>query len=346
MGHALLTTSQAAPAADAIDAETDAEFGVIVDELTRRGFLAGGLGTVGAFGLASCTPDAPSPAVPQTRKIKTANGTVEVPADPRRVVTINAYAYKTMLDLGLTPIMGIAGQVAAGFQIPSYIDRMAKVPSPVDNAGSDKIEQIARAKPDLIFTFAADKAVAQLRALAPTITADPSESWRRLAEQTADVIGRAGQLEKLRTASQRQTQQLASDHAETLRGAKWYVLAPGDNRDWSLWLPDVAAGLILSDLGASFGHLATGRTGQYKPYSVELLDGLSDGDVLLVADGGATPSAQAAALFSTPGWRRLPAVKAGRVYRTNLCSVSSYGEADALLDLVRTICTQLEGNQR
>ncbi len=83
--------------------DTDAEFARIVDELTRRGFLAGGLGTAAVLGLAGCGNGTAPVAAPTTRVVKTTKGPVTVPADPQRVVCLDSYSSQIMLTLGITP---------------------------------------------------------------------------------------------------------------------------------------------------------------------------------------------------------------------------------------------------
>ncbi len=323
--------------------DVDVEFARIVDELTRRGFLTGGLGAATLLGLAACGTDGPAAPQAAPRTVHTAQGDVAVPIHPSRVVTISAYAYKTMLDLNLTPIMGVAGAVKPGYQLPAYLDRMASVPSPFNADFDEDLEAVAKAAPDLIIGSANDKALSQLQKIAPTVTQDAgTQSWQEMADQTADAVNRTANLDPIRTAYDKRVADVGKRYQAQLQGKRWYVLAPGNADDWSLWLPDVAAGLILTSLGARFGDLAAGKTGHYKSYSRELIGDLSDGDVLLVDDSGPDPSSDAASMFANRAWQALPAARSGHVHRSYLLSVSSYGEANGLLDQIETICQDLQ----
>ena len=96
--------------------DIDEEFARIVNALTRRGLLAGGLGTAALLGLSACGLDQPHDtsdvSTPATRKVDSVNGPISVPAHPKRVVTLDGFSMAAMFDLGLTP----AGVYSAGEQ--------------------------------------------------------------------------------------------------------------------------------------------------------------------------------------------------------------------------------------
>lgn len=88
----------------------DAEFARIVDELTRRGFLGGLAGAAGLLGLAACRSDGArtdgrsTGARSATRQVSSVHGPITVPADPKRVVTLDGFSMAAMFDLGLNPV--------------------------------------------------------------------------------------------------------------------------------------------------------------------------------------------------------------------------------------------------
>jgi iron complex transport system substrate-binding protein len=336
---------------------TDAEFAAIVDELSRRGFLAGGLGTAALLGLAACgssgggAAGSPSSAAPSTRQVTTAKGPVTVPADPKRVVSIQPSATATLYDVGVASV-GVYDE-GSQYISPRYRTKWAAAPK-IGSGGEIDVEKVAALDPDLIIGFDYDwntKVYSQLTALAPTVIA-PATTWQAGAHTVADAVNRLDRLTALSHQLTSRSARIKQTYAAQLAAYKWDLLQGGfDKGQYWLYGPNTDVGTILAAAGVQFASGSLDSASSTNPgkgvreLSYEKIDLLSDAGVIgFYANYDNTPNNEAPALFAQQGFKNLAAVKAGRLVPFPDFLPGGYGDALAGLDELEAGLTKLEGS--
>ena len=317
----------------------DTDFRAIVDELTRRGFLGGALGSAALLGLAACGSDSDSPsgsasASATTRAIRTAKGVVDVPVTPKRVVAIQPSAVATLYDVGLDPI-GVYNQ-GSQYISPRYRAKWTKAPD-VGSAGEIVVEKVAALEPDLIVGVDYEwntKPYAQLSKLAPTVIA-PATSWQATADTTAEAVGRSAQLDVLKKKVTARSAQIKSTYAGALAKYKWDILQGGfDKGKFWLYGPGSDAGTILAGAGVQFASASAKVPGaNNSPTSYENIDILDDAGMIgYYANFDGTPNNEGPALFKQTQFTRLAAARGKRLVPIPDFLPGGYGDALAVLD--------------
>jgi len=318
----------------------------ILDAITRREFIVAGgtaallVGT-GAGGSAAATTTPPS----GTRTIETANGPVEVPADPRRVVCIDNFSQYDLLDIGFTPLAVHDDNL--GLALPIYHDRYAELPTVVDADGAINLEQIAALEPDLILGLTYDDVpYDDLSAIAPTALFEwrqTSGDWPIFAASFADAVNRAGAERDLTARYETRAAEIRAAHADVLTATRWGMVVGAGSGLFLRYLPDSAGGVVLAAAGVQFAPSIVGKTGTLEEVSYEQIDSLADADVLVVDNGdGSGPYPETVDLLAQPLWEQLPAAEAGQVFPMSAFVLRSYGGALALLDELDEALTSME----
>lgn len=328
---------------------TDAEFARIVDELTRRGFLAGGLGSAALLGLTACGssghPDAQSSGSPSTRAVQTAHGTVTVPADPKRIASLDFYANETLWDLGATNVVGVPYYVGGP---PRYMAEYPALGKTSNTSGLD-LENIAKLNPDLIVSFQypyIDDAYGKLTAIAPTVVL-PLKTWDVNADTLARAVGLGSSMTAFEQKYAERRDQVKAAHRDLLGRYRFDVLHGGADQG-KFWLMGQQSVItpVLKDVGVRFASATAGTSTSYKAVSYEDITILADADALIYWSefGSTTPAQFGPQLFAQRLWKDLPAVKAGRLVPIADFAVGSYGDALAALDELDAQLTALEKN--
>lgn len=343
-------TTRRRPVPDA--ATVDAQFARIVDELTRRGFLGGALGSAALLGLAACgSGSGPDQAVASdsgTRTVTTIHGPIRVPAHPTRVVTVSFIGTANLLDLGLTPVGGVTASVQF---LPQYSRQLAAMTIVADAAGQIQLETVASLRPDLIVGSdwaEASKALLpydKLRQIAPTALVPQAASvgnWTEQAHDYADAVNRLGTLAPLQAAYTDEQQRIRTSYGDQLATQKW-VLINASQTGWYRYSTQASHCKVLAGAGVRFTPSAEKQAESFEQLSFEQLGQLADADVIGL--GRAADPTWQNALTSQPLFRDLPAVKAGHLYDLKWFFPSSYGTARALLDQLDPILSRWRTRQ-
>src|SRR5262249_52024602 len=117
--------------------------------LTRRGFLAGTGTAATLLSVAACGAG-PGAKPVATRTASSVHGPVVVPAQPKRVVTLDGFTMAALFDLGLRPV----GVYSAGEQYvePQFLRGWRAITKISDGTvgGAVDLEKVAALRPDLI----------------------------------------------------------------------------------------------------------------------------------------------------------------------------------------------------
>lgn len=313
--------------------------------LSRRTLLAT-LGALPAAGLlAGCSADetANLSATSATRSVTDASGaSVQVPANPSKVVVLHYAGTQAMMDLGLNPIgTGPAGQHGDDgepYVPPELWARLKDVPIVVDQ-GTPQIETIAAMEPDLILApnITKPEMATQLQALAPvfqfTLRGGRRKDWQGRVEEVADALNQTDRFEQLRTEFATELEINAKEYAEQTKGLVTAVIASYEDGTFYAWGQDNMQGTILTPLGLSWSPAENAAVaGEKEPerqLSMEnLLPTIGDADLIFydtnIHDeaGSGLPRVQA-----SPMYQQLPAVQKGNAFPFGKNTVAGFSDA-------------------
>ncbi|WP_188894326.1 ABC transporter substrate-binding protein [Microlunatus endophyticus] len=334
--------------------DIESRFAAIVDQLTRRGFLAGGITAAGILGLAACgssAADDPASAAP-TRTIEAPLGaSLVVPSEPKRVVALGA-SISNLCELGV-PVVGT--WTNAENAVPAaYKAAVAKLPKVQAADGTIDVEAIAALRPDLIFVWSGVSALERIEKIAPTFVYDSSSSitWQQRAQQTAYAVDKINAFDVARKAYRAEVARIRTAYAAQLANNHWYVVTPWDDANFQLEAVSTPGPAALKELGARFGkqqkHADTAANGGSK-LSMELITDLSDADAMIFDDNGygstdgTLISANGRHLISQPAWKRLPAVTSGAMTVYNAFNIDNFTSGTAYLHAIEALCKKLKG---
>lgn len=298
-------------------------------------------------------PDGP------TRTVVDIDGTeMEVPVDPRRVVTLSEPTLDGALALGVTPVGTVTGRGQA--TVPHYLIEQAGDIPLLGGIAQPNFEAIAAAEPDLILVDGTSinnnpDAMEVLRRIAPTFYAGyAGGDWRETFELTALALNKVAEGEQVLahydTAVAEAREQLADYADDTFSIVRW------QGGGAALILKDLPAGVALDDLGLRRPASQDRRgRGHSEPVSLEnladidadhmffgTLGGSSVGNPSAGGEAGTTDAEQALAdARGTAGFEDLRAVRSGNVHAVDGSRWTSTGGPVLMQGLVADVLAAL-----
>ncbi|MEV0266739.1 ABC transporter substrate-binding protein [Streptomyces sp. NPDC050617] len=216
------------------------------------------------------------------RTVTDANGKkVEVPAAPKKVVTLSEPTLDAALALGVEPIGATSGRGQSG--VAGYLAEKAKSAKIVANVAEPDLDKLSAMRPDLILldeTVGAKRVQDKLKGIAPTVlTAKLNAPWKDAFTATADALGKKADGEKLLAGFDKQVKDvkagLGGNAGAVTSVIRWQNGAPSVVGKGKGHVGDTLAALGLNrpkdQQGESIGHS--------EPVSLERLDSI-DGDWL------------------------------------------------------------------
>lgn len=318
----------------------------VVDDATRREFIAGGLvaGLLVACGDRRRDAAAPPTAAgPERLTITNRFGTFDVPARPMRVVGLEGRRdFETAIALGLGIVGAGSNAVLEGTTTPApFIDFDISQVTIVKQT-EPNLELIASLRPDLILTRDSniERLLAELKGIAPLLPvggSDSTDPWRPELERIGSDLRRQEQLAKVLGAYDGEVRAVAERHRQRIATAKVAIVQYGTSGFSSSGTKGfLLPAHTLAGLGGTLLPFLAGLPANEfgsSSFSVEQTGELSGADaILLIAN---TPALQAQ-IEANPLWQRLPAVQAQRVvvtdFRTNYGSVYAATACVRVLD--------------
>jgi iron complex transport system substrate-binding protein len=324
--------------------DTDAEFARITAALTRRGFLgAGALAGIGL--LTSCRTSSGEPAAGEMRTITTVNGQVEVPVNPKRVVSADYYTGPAMVDAGFTPVgLPVDYENTDGIPEP-YASALQSLPK-VGRWYEPNAEAIAALSPDLIvmtdrLAETSPDLYEQIRSIAPTaVFAEEGQyAWKDRARGVADALNQSAKVEELADRYEARIAKFRSDNADVLSKVKVVYTTYFEESGFSLYSPTKYQTTVISEAGFQFNDrslaLPAGTNEWFLKEQLELLD---EADVIITNSGKGPINEK---LAGDTIFERLRAVKNGQVYSFDYEGVASFGWALTFLEQFQPIVGQI-----
>lgn len=247
----------------------------------------------------------------QTRAVKHALGTTEVPADPKRVVTLGTTSLDAAASLGVDPVGTLRTSVGSG--VLDYLKDDVGDVQIVGTLTEPNLEAIAAAKPDLILSNAVrhEDLYDELSGIAPTVMVEKiGTPWKENLRLFARALGKADKAEKLLADYEQRAQQVA-EKVGNPGDTKVSILRflPGEIR---IYQQGSYIGTILSDVGLGRPSSQDGD-GLRKVISPERIKA-ADGDVIFVTTWGPKKKTQVNSVTGSKLWQRLDAVQSGNVH--------------------------------
>ncbi|MCU0491717.1 MAG: ABC transporter substrate-binding protein [Chloroflexaceae bacterium] len=277
-----------------------------VENITRRRFIVGAGGLLGAAALGACGApggSAPTAGPTTTRTVTDMYGQVTVPAEPKRVFCNYDDSLACALALNLPVVAGPGERGKGDTPFPAFLtpDQVVGI-TKLDSYPTPNLEQLAALNLDLIInTTPIPEYVESLKGIAPVFTYDVygAAGWRKGFETLANTFDRS-QLaaDWLASVDARAAQLKATLHQGTPRSfALGYAAADG-----SLWFyPGLPAySSLLNEVGFAEAGFAKGRTGDIQ-LAAELVPTM-DADVFMFIDYEPGDPALRQALVASPLW--------------------------------------------
>ncbi|MGE4426661.1 MAG: ABC transporter substrate-binding protein [Solirubrobacteraceae bacterium] len=252
-----------------------------------------------------------SPDGAATRTVATAMGPVEISGTPKRVVVLDTPELDLATTLGVTPVGTVKASVGDG--LPRYLAEQAEGIANVGTIEEPDLVAIAKLRPDLILgsKVRIEKLYPQLTKIAPTVFTETPADWKANVRTNARALGRATQADSFLqryAARARAVGERLGDAAATTVGVVRFL--PGEIR---LYSPRSFVGSVLKDVGVTLPDAAEKATDINATLSLENLH-RADADVLYTTVYGPAKDTDEAKAKRLPAWKRLQAVRAGRVH--------------------------------
>lgn len=241
------------------------------------------------------------------RNIVHAAGVSCVPAQPRRVVVLDAGPLDTMLAVGVRPVGAV--QRDAGSAV--FVNYLAPQTAGIQSVGTitePSLERIAALRPDLILSskLRHGEVYAQLSRIAPTVLSESvGFSWREDTLLWADAAGKKARAESLLRQYRARARLVGSRYRGTVSVVRFL---PGQTR---IMLRDNFIGTILDDAGIRrpAGQQANDFARMVGPEAIPQMDG----DTIFYTAWNDEQSTRRE-ITGSPLWQNLRGVRSQRAF--------------------------------
>ncbi|MBF6182790.1 ABC transporter substrate-binding protein [Nocardia otitidiscaviarum] len=284
---------------------------------------------------ACALPTTADPAAGATRAVDTTTGTVEVPADPQRIVVISTPALDAICALGLWERVVGAATVAGPTPQPAYLGTgISEIPA-VGMVGTPDPAQIAALDPDVIIGGATDGASYDaLRGIAPTVLVSGDGGWQRQFSAIATALGRERAADQVLADYRTAARDTGNAVAANLTQAS-VVRFRAD--DLQVLGGDSFAGQVLGDAGVQRPTAQRGASFELADVSSQENRDQVEGDLVYVMFDGPEGRDFGESLMRGDDWKKLGAVADKRNFAVEdvIWHGSGVTAARALLEDIR-----------
>ncbi|MFJ4467528.1 ABC transporter substrate-binding protein [Streptomyces sp. NPDC089424] len=284
----------------------------------------------------------------ETRRVKAENGTVEIPAAPRRIVTIGN-TNLPFIDLGGKPV-GVTEVSDSELDVLPAEQKAAYEAAEVvgSNGGEVDLEKLAGLEPDLILVqFHSndwDKVGKRLESIAPTVLWGLDTEWKTFAGEIAEAGNVTDALSRQTEQFKEKVAKIQKTYRKTIDDTSFVDVSRGDWSDpGTFYVADIGCSEIArDDLGFDLPEAAEGKDPlAYESLPFEQIGELSKYDVITYpVDAEGRPTEPFVPVTKTNSWKALPAVNSGRALGVFCPGNNSYGPVLQYLDsLDRALAT-------
>ncbi|ARF72850.1 iron-siderophore ABC transporter substrate-binding protein [Kitasatospora albolonga] len=268
-----------------------------------------------------------------TRTVTDIAGKVEVPAEPKRIVSVDFYSPATLVDLGVKPVGVVEGFDSDDPDLrPKRYHDALKDTATVGTYYELNIEAVAQQNPDMIFAetrFLRKGELKRLQGIAPVVQLDAAGvgAWKERTLMIGAAVGKTAEIEKQAAVFEKRADELKKKYADVLEKNRIAVFAYGqDHSTWGTYPAGHFYVPVWDAVGAKFRPFTEGEhkgvEGSVSEWlSLEQIGKLDNADILLYAYGAGDFVDKT--LAKNTVWKNLPAVKNGMVFRNIPASVVS-----------------------
>ncbi|WP_419992709.1 ABC transporter substrate-binding protein [Streptomyces boninensis] len=276
----------------------------------------------------------------KTRSVRAENGTVEIPAEPRRIVTIGNTNFP-FIDLGGKPV-GVTEVPGSELDVlPKEQKTAYEAAEVVGSSGGDvDLEKLAALKPDLILVqFHSndwDKVGKRLESIAPTVFWGLDTEWKGFTSEIAEAGNVTDELGRQKAKFKKKVAKIKATYRKTIDDTKFVDVSRGDWSDpGTFYIADIGCSEIArDDIGLDLPEAAEGKDPlAYESLPFEQIGELSKYDVITYpVDAEGRPTEPFVPVTKTSTWKALPTVTSGRALGVFCPGNNSYGPVLRYLD--------------
>ncbi|MCX4970177.1 iron-siderophore ABC transporter substrate-binding protein [Streptomyces sp. NBC_00654] len=319
----------------------------------RRGPVVASLAVTAALALSACgstehgSASGSTEDKSRTHTVSTANGNVEVPVDPKRVVVLDTGELDSALSLGIRPVGATHSASEDGF--PSYLPASGtKGIKEVGEIANPNMEAVAALKPDLILTSKVRDGdrYEQLSEIAPTVMTEATGSaWKENFQLHADALGKKDEAKKVIAKYDAHVAEVTEAIGGKEKAAATDVnfIRFVEGAEIRIYGKQNYIGSILADLGMGRPAITDkAKDGFSYDVSPEKID-LADADVIFTSTYGDPAKAGTTKTMNSGLWKGLTASKNDKVFKVDdrlWIAGIGYTAADKILDEFQSSLTK------
>lgn len=284
-----------------------------------------------------------------THTVKADNGTVQVPTDPQRIVTLGNASL---------PFIEMGGKPVGVTELPvDWVNNMSaeqqatyKAATDLGNSQGWDLEKLASLKPDLIMVNGTDTKFdpikKQLASIAPVVFWGLDTEWKTIVDQLAEAGNVTDAFSRQKAEFAKLVTKMKTEYSGIIENDKFVAVDRGSwNDPGTFYIADTGCvEIAMDDLGMDFAKAADGEaplSNTNLPF--EQLAKLSKYDVILYpVDKNEKVTESFAPVIETNTWKELPNVKSGHTLGVHCSSNSTYGDALQYLDSLNTALASLK----
>ena len=280
-----------------------------------------------------------------TRTVKDATGrAVEVPANPKRIVTLTQEELDAVLALGVKPVGITNGQGLN--KPPAYLADKVEGIDIVGNLLQPVMDKVVAAKPDLILAgdIQDEQVLKQLREITPAtlVTMAPTDDWKLSLRGIGNALNKLDVANKVisehESAAKAAGEKLGKNKGAEVSIVRW-------NPDGPSWMENkqFASGIAL-EMGLKRPETQNKDGNAHTPsLSLEKINEI-DGDWLFLSTLTSDGEQALKEVQSKAAYKELDAVKEGHVVTVNGSVWSTRGGPLAADEVVKDITEALSGS--
>jgi len=249
------------------------------------------------------------------RIVEHAMGKTEIRGAPERVVVLDTGELDSAMSLGVTPVGSVEAVEGLGF--PSYLEETGGIED-VGTIEEPSLEKIATLEPDLILSskLRHEQIYDQLSQIAPTVfTETTGVTWKENFMKHAEAMNRTGEAKRIMAGYRNRLDGFRREMGGRLGETEVSVVRflPGETR---IYQKESFIGTVLEDAGLPRPPSQDVDEFAILSVSQEAIPDMA-GDTIFVTIYGAVGDTPRQEIISDPLWRKLDAVRQGRVYEVS-----------------------------